>query len=371
MKPFYTPPNPIYFILLFLIIVTVPKLLFPSIILYVILKNSGILRKVENFFREIKNGSTWSNVKSNFTSNKDTINTKSNPNNPNYFSTMEQFNFKKSYVLYFAIFFGFALMIIDGLVSVPPGHVAVIYDRGIGVLEESYPPGLHFKIPFWQVSQLMDTRLQTYTMSIAPKEGQQMGDDSIESLTQDGQTVLVDITIQYLIDPQDASWMYNQIGVDYIEKVVRPGVRNVARDVITGYDSTKLFTQKTRTEAQKLMKDKLKVLYAKNRVNLDDLLLRNIKFSDAYLQAIEAKQVAQQKIQKAEYERQEAEKIKEKKIIEAEAEAEAIRLKGEMLKKNPQVIQFEFVQKVSPDVKWGILPDNIIPMMDFNGFTSK
>jgi hypothetical protein len=46
-----------------------------------------------------------------------------------------------------------------------------------------------------------------------------------------------------------------------------------------------------------------------------------------YLDSIEEKQVAQQKIQKAEYEKQQALIVKETKIIEAEAEAEAIKLK--------------------------------------------
>jgi regulator of protease activity HflC (stomatin/prohibitin superfamily) len=56
-------------------------------------------------------------------------------------------------------------------------------------------------------------------------------------------------------------------------------------------------------------------------------LVRNIKFSDIYLNSIEEKQIAEQKIQKAEFEKKEAIIRKEKTIIEAEAEAEAIKLK--------------------------------------------
>ena len=39
------------------------------------------------------------------------------------------------------------LIILDGLVSVPPGHVGIIYDRGRGVLANELPEGLHLKIP--------------------------------------------------------------------------------------------------------------------------------------------------------------------------------------------------------------------------------
>jgi regulator of protease activity HflC (stomatin/prohibitin superfamily) len=260
------------------------------------------------------------------------------------------------------------LIIVDGFTSIPAGSVGVIYDRGRGVLTESLPEGLHLKIPFWQVIEKMDTRLQAYTMSIDPDEGEHYGDDSIESLTKDGQKVYADITIQYRIDGKDAAWIYQNVGLDYDAKVIRPGIRNVARDIITGYDSTQLFTQESRTAAQGKMKDSLSELYAENKVELQNVLLRNIRFSDVYLQAIEAKQVAQQRIQKAEYERQEAEKVKERKIIEAEAEAEAIRLKGEILKAYPQVIQFEFVQRMADDINWGVLPNDILPLVDLKQF---
>lgn len=263
-------------------------------------------------------------------------------------------------------------IIIDGLVSVPAGHVAVVYDRGRGVLDNELPPGLHLKIPLWQTATIMDTRLQAYTMSIADSEGHLYGDDSIESLTKDGQKVYVDVTIQYRIIKEEASWIYDEIGNDevYLVKVVRPATRNVIRDVVTGFDSTNLFTQETRTEAQDMMAEQLGDKFGDSKIILESVLLRNIKFSDVYLQAIEDKQVAQQRIQKAEYERQEAEKLKEKKIIEAQAEAESIRLKGETLKANPQVIEFEFVQKMAPNINWGILPSGSVPFIDIKSMVT-
>jgi regulator of protease activity HflC (stomatin/prohibitin superfamily) len=355
-------PRTIFWIILVLILIFVPRLLFPFLFFYFIyLIVSGIFS-----LPEIRDKyDLLSKLKNIFQKNiPRTVETEQSSQFPNYFTSMEPMQFKKSYIVYAVIILSVLFVIIDGLVSVPAGHVAVIYDRGRGVLEKPYPEGLHLKIPFWQVATIMDTRLQSYTMSVAPDEGEQYGDDSIESLTKDGQKIFVDITVQYRINNSDTPWVFQNIGTDYLVKIVRPGVRNIIRDVITGYDSTQLFTRETREEAQKKMRDGLKEQYAVNKVELIDLLLRNIKFSEVYLQSIEDKQVAQQRIQKAEYEKQESEKLKEKKIIEAEAEAEAIRLKGETLKANPQVIQFEFVQKISPGIKWGILPNSIMPLLD-------
>jgi prohibitin 2 len=260
------------------------------------------------------------------------------------------------------------LLIIDGFVMVPAGHVAVILDRGRGVLEESLPTGLHLKIPFWQKTTIMDTRLQTYTMSIAQGEGEIRGNDAIEALTKDGQKVNVDVTIQFYLPATKAATVYNTVGLDYVGKIVRPSARSVIRNVVTASNSKELFQIETREKSEAAMVTGMTEKLERKNLILDDVLLRNIKFSEIYLQSIEEKQVAEQKIQKARFEKEEAEILKDKKIIEAQAEAEAIRLKGESLKKNPAVIQFEMVQKLSPNIKWGVLPDSVLPMLNMEDF---
>lgn len=272
----------------------------------------------------------------------------------------------------FIVAFIVAMIIIDGFVMVPAGQVAVLLDRGRGVLEKPLPTGLHLKIPFWQVATKMDTRLQTYTMSIAPMESSHAiqnaeGADVIEALTKDGQKVNVDVTVQFYLEPQNAPFIYKTVGLDYIDKIVRPAARSTVRNAITGFNSKELFQIEARQKAQDLMVKEMKSNLTRKKIMLDDVLLRNIQFSEIYLQAIEEKQVAEQKIQKAEFEKQEAVIQKDKKIIEAQAEAESIRLKGESLRQNPSVIQFEMVQKLSPNIKWGVLPDGVLPMLDMKG----
>lgn len=49
-------------------------------------------------------------------------------------------------------------------ISVPPGHVACVYDRGLGVLKRTWGPGLHLKIPFWQIAKLFNAQILEYTI---------------------------------------------------------------------------------------------------------------------------------------------------------------------------------------------------------------
>jgi len=57
----------------------------------------------------------------------------------------------------------------------------------------------------------------------------------------------------------------------------------------------------------------------------------------------------------------------EKNKIEAGGEAAAITLKQNALAQNPLIIQYEFVQKLSPNITWGILPDGVVPIHRHQG----
>ena len=272
-----------------------------------------------------------------------------------------QWDIKKTAVLLSIIVI--TLIILDGLVSVPPGHVGVIFDRGRGVLAEELPEGLHLKIPFWQISYLTDVRTQEYTMSVSAGEGAIWNDDSMTAPTSDGQTVEVDATVLFHVDKNKAAELFQEIGPDFIQKIVRPIARSQIRAQIAEYTAIDIYAKK-RDEAEDKINDRIKAMYSEKDIVLERVLLRHIAFSKEYANAIEEKQVAEQKIQKAEYQKLEAEKLKEKKIIEAEADAKAINLKGEALKANPLVIQFEFIQKMAGDIDWGIMPDDILPLLN-------
>lgn len=140
----------------------------------------------------------------------------------------------KSFKVLFYFFIVF-LLFKSTLIFIPAGHVGVVYDRGRGVLPNPMREGLNFALPFWQFVTLYDTRLQEYTMSVAPDEGARKKDDSLDAPTSDGQQVKVDATVIFRIDPAKAPEIHRTIGVDYIEKLIRPFSRSQIRMVISRY----------------------------------------------------------------------------------------------------------------------------------------
>lgn len=341
------------------------SLLFPIVIftvVYLITQRKDLVEKIKNLASSPK-----SKNKKNIIDYEKLFNFKNNHSSSNFF-TMPKFKLHHGLSLVGLLIVIF--IIIDGLVSVPAGHVAVIYDRGRGVLEEELPEGLHLKIPFWQVSTIFTTKKQVFTMA-----GEFYGildEDAVRGRSKDGQDVTVDVSVTYQVQGTNAPFLLQEFLTEngYRETIINPAARSIVYDAISKFNALELVSEK-RSEFSGLVLESLKEIYGNNKIILHEVFVRNVTFSPEFSRAIEEKQIAEQNIQTAKNRKLEAEQIKEKKIIEAQAEAEAIRLKGETLRQNPQVIQFEFVQKMAPNINWGIMPDGIIPMLNMEGVKEK
>ena len=265
------------------------------------------------------------------------------------------------------------VLIFNSFVMVSGGHVAAIYDIGQGILKKNLPPGLHFKIPFWQTAKEFNTRTQAFTMSSGEENvisGTGEKDDSMEAPTSDGQQVIIDVTVLFHIDPNKVNDIWQNIGEDYVQKIVKPISRSQIRMVISRYTAIDIYSEK-RADAVKKMTEEIKPMFAEKGIILEEILLIKVVFAPEYAKSIEEKQIAEQKIKKARYDLERIEVEKKQKIVVAQGEAESIRLKGEMLRANPQTIQYEFVQKMAENVKWGFLPAGSLPMIDLKSLSEE
>jgi len=240
------------------------------------------------------------------------------------------------------------ILLANTVLVVDAGETAVIFNQLTGGLS-ARDSGTHILIPGLQRRILYNTRIQTYTMSASYSEGETRGDDALEALTKDGQVVKLDMSVRFHIDPQKVPILHEKIGPDYINKVVRPEIRNQVRLAVSAYPVTEVYSEK-RTEIQVKSLNAMIPKFATSFLILDEVLIRNVRFSPEFEKAIELKQIAQQEAQRMEYVLQKEKLEKERKIIEAQGEAEAIRLKGLVLATNPALIQYEYVQKIAPGV---------------------
>lgn len=263
-----------------------------------------------------------------------------------------------SFVMMIVIFV-IIVTLMKSILIVGAGKRVVVFNSFIGVESRALGEGIHFLVPYIQTPFIYDVRTLSYTMAEKKDEGNYQGDDSIECLTSDGQKVGLDLSLIYALIADDVWKMHQQVGPEYMNKVIRPTIRSVARNTIASYAVIELYSNK-RLEVQQEIFDKVKRELAKYHITTAEVLIRNVKFSEEFSKAIEQKQVALQEAERMRYVLEKEKREKERKIIEAEGEAESIRKKAAALKANPQLIQYEYVSKIAPGVKTIITNQNSI-----------
>ena len=131
-----------------------------------------------------------------------------------------------------------------------------------------------------------------------------------------------------------------------------------------------LYTKRS-YEAQQVLFDEIAPKFTANGLILDELVLRNITFTDEYARTLEEKQIALENIS-TERNKLEQEKMrKEQKIVAAEGDARSIEIRQAALTKNPTIIQWEFVQKLAPNIQWGIMPNNMVPVINMKAWPAR
>ncbi len=246
--------------------------------------------------------------------------------------------------------------------TVPAAYVATVYDplRG-GVQPVELPEGFHFVLPWWR-TELWRVQTQEYTMIAIRSEGAVIGDDSIHCQTNEGLGLNLDVTVLFHIDPKDAHALWQKVGEDYQRVLVRPYARNVIRMVVAKYSVVDVYGAK-RQQIEQEITESMRQAFAEKGIALESVLLRNVEFANPeFARAITEKQVAEQQIRTEEQNLRKAQIEKQTTIAQAKGEAEAIQRRGETLRQNPEVVQYELVQKIAPNVRALYLPPNYLPV---------
>jgi regulator of protease activity HflC (stomatin/prohibitin superfamily) len=263
-----------------------------------------------------------------------------------------------------ALFLVLLLSIPAAIRVVPVGHALVVFNT----LSKSFRlarQGVTLIPPFITQTQLYDLRRLEYTMAGARGEGRRSQvDDSLWSPTREGLQVGIDITVWHHLEPDRVVNIQERIGPDYEEKIIRPAVRSVIRLVISEYAVMDVYSSK-RSAIQDEINSKIKTLVEKDGFVIDEVVLRDVRFTDDFAKAIEAKQIAQQAAEQMKYVLEKEQREAERKVIEAQGRARAIETVTQALQRNPNYIKYLYVDKLSDKISVIVSDQNTI--MDLKG----
>lgn len=275
------------------------------------------------------------------------------------------------YVPYLAFAAAAVALLASCFTIIPSGHVGVKVFLG-NVRPGFLAEGPHLVNPLLDIEP-MTVRTQAYTMSGTAREGEVQGDDSIEALSKDGLQLALDVTVTYKMLAEDAAWVYQKLGPDYTEKIIRPAVRTALREAASEIDSSQAYAEKRKDLADKAatyLKSRLAEILQQSNTGksglklqgqafvIQQVLLRNVGLPSRQRQAIETKLAMEQSALQKEFEIQREKKEKERKVIEGEGIAERMaKIKKEL---TPELLRFEGIEATrklaeSPNAKTVII----------------
>jgi regulator of protease activity HflC (stomatin/prohibitin superfamily) len=272
------------------------------------------------------------------------------------------------------------------LVFVNPEEVAVVVSmvETRGIRDQPLRSGLHWIIPVLEKSVRYPIYWQTYTMSSKALEGQVRGDDSIVARTSDGQEVALDCSVIFRIDAEQVIRVHVDWQNRYIKDLVRPEVRGIVRTLVSKYSVDEVNSAK-RADLEASLNEQVRAALADKGFILDQFLLRNISFSTEYAAAVESKQVALQRVIEKQHEADQIRELAagqgsqvtimaqaqadavliraraeaEARIIQANAESRALQVIGEALLHKPDLLTYQYINKLSPNIRVMLVPNNV------------
>lgn len=223
-----------------------------------------------------------------------------------------------------ALIIGF--LIFQSVTIIQAGHRGVVLQLG-AVQPQVFDEGLHFRIPFIQTVIPMEVRVQK-------------SETSQTSASRDLQTVATTIAVNHHLDGNNVNRLYQEVGMDYAARIVDPAIAEALKAVTAQYTAEELISKRSEVSAK--VKEVLKEKLASYYIVLDEINIREFKFSEEFDRAIEAKQVAEQQALKSKLDLERIKIEKEQEITKAQAQAEALRLQKQEV--TPELIQLRQIE---------------------------
>jgi prohibitin 2 len=198
------------------------------------------------------------------------------------------------------------------------------------VKQDPYPPGMYFVNPMTSTIIEMDNHIIKWS-------------EKTNVYTKDVQQADVSFALNYSLLPSASVRMYATVGENWSDTLVPQVVSGAMKNVIGQWDAIELVAK--RAQASQDIETQIAEALKSSGIAVTGFQITNIQFKPEFEAAVEAKQVA---VQKAEQSRNETVQIQEQakqRVIAAQADAEAMKIKTDALEKSQSLVLYEAVQK--------------------------
>lgn len=212
--------------------------------------------------------------------------------------------------------------------SIGAGEQGVKYSFFSGTdLAGRYGEGFHVFMPWEQIIDY-DVRVNN-------------SDEEIEVLASNGLTIGMDLSVRYRPVADKLPQLHTTYGKEYYDRLVRPELRSVAREVVGQFTPEELYSTR-RAELQEQIEQRLSSAVEQGFIELNAVLIRDIELPEQIRRAIENKLEEQQRVEQARLSIARAEQEAERKRVEASGDADRAQIIAQSL--TPAFLKFQGIQ---------------------------
>ncbi len=223
----------------------------------------------------------------------------------NQFNNKPQIKFPKK-ILFILPLLILLIIIIKSAVTINAGEAGVLFKTLSGGVDTENPPlgeGFHIIAPW------------NHVIRYNVKKQEKL--ERMDLLSSNGLGMTMEASIIFTPDRDRVALLHKTIGPNYLNSIVVPTVRSVARSVVGRYTPEEIYS--TKREAIKTeIKAETEEVLAQNNVILQDFLVRDITLPPTIKSAIEEKLRFEQESLGYKYKLEKASKEAERKRIEAQ-----------------------------------------------------
>jgi len=163
----------------------------------------------------------------------------------------------------------------------------------------------------------------------------------MEVLSKNGLSIKIDLSFRYMPMEDKIGYLHDEIGRNYLERIIKPEIRSVTREVIGNYLPEELYSTKREAiedEIEDLTRNKVQNKY----LTLDAILIRDVTLPLTLRNGIEKKLVQEQESLEYEFKIDKARKEAERKEIEANGIAKFQQIVNRTI--TPQLLKWKGVE---------------------------
>lgn len=239
-------------------------------------------------------------------------------------------------------------LVVIGVIAAASVKIVDAGHRGVlltwSAVDTTVPPlkeGLHFVTPF--ANDVVNIEVRTLKF-----------DRSTTSASKDLQTVSTTVTVNYRPSPESVNYLYQNLGLDYQNRVIQPAIDETVKQVTAKYNAEELITKRplVKSDIEEAIRERLNAF----NILTDVVSITDFQFSPLFAQAIESKVEAEQNALRAENDLRriqveaqqneaKAQGVAKANIAEADGESKAIQIISQALATNPNYLEWLKTQR--------------------------